>query len=309
LYAILGLLALLVHLQFAHAQDVSEFENSTEPANLENENPPTDNSIPKQKKPRAKGAANRLAEPLNPGWSPKRATKGVGYSTGFLNGSSTFIFEKFNPETSWSLFFGLAKAQNNYTDASVTSTSGTGPVTTSTTTVYGGAKQPYAISLGYAYNWHMVRNDWIMVRAGIFGGLDYFTKTEYKTGTRVESYSSAAPDTVSVTESAYGTVKGQRDPIFNLGPVLDTFVFIRWLPQLAIGLQGGIVYSTDSDSSTKTTVRTRTYQRISGVDQAPSSDTSSTTNSRSLGGPAISTFSVNGTSFSLLGSFVLRYVW
>ncbi len=170
-------------------------------------------------------------------------------------------------------------------------------------------RQPYSISLGTSYNMNIARNDWIMIRWGIFGGMDYYTKVDYQTGTSSQSSSSASPDTFTISETSYGNVKGQRSPVFKLGPVVDSFVFIRWLPQLAIGLQGGMLYATDSDTNTKTTVRTRTFQRVNGVDQTPTSDTGTSTEARSLGGPTISTFSIAGTTFNLFGNFVLRYVW
>ncbi len=294
----------------SHAQDSTDIESGDLTQTVENI-APEEADASKTKKSRGKGSLieSRFSDALKPGWTPRRATTGLGYSTSFLSGANTFIFEKLKPNTSWSIFFGLTKAANSYSDSSKTATSGTGPVTTTTTTTYSGVRQPYTISLGYSYNWHMVRNDWIMVRAGVFGGMDYFTKTDYKTGSRSESYSSTTPTTVTVSETLFGEVKSSRDPIFKLGPVVDTFVFIRWLPQLAVGLQGGILYSTDVDSSQKTSVRTRTYQRINGVDQTPISDDGSTTNLRTRGGPSITTFTVNGTTFNLFGNFVLRYIW
>lgn len=246
---------------------------------------------------------------LNPGWNQKKVTRALGYGTGFLNGSSTFIFETLGQDTSWSFFFGINKSSNTYTDSDSTATSGVGPITTTTTKAYSGVKNPYSISLGTSYNMNIARNDWIMIRWGVFGGVDYYTKVDYQTGSSSQSSSSTTPGTYTITETSYGTVKGQRSAVFKLGPVVDSFVFIRWLPQLAIGLQGGMLYATDSDTNTKTTVRTRTYQRINGVDQAPTSDNGTSTEARSLGGPTISTFSIAGTTFNLFGNFVLRYVW
>ena len=285
-----------------------ELENNDEAGNASTENPKI-SATKNRSKPKTGSPNAKSLNSLSPGWNAKKVTRALGFSTGFLNGSSTFIFETLRPDTSWSFFFGIIKTANNYTDSNSSSTTGIGPTTTTSTKTYAGAKNPYSISLGTSYNMNLIRNDWIMIRWGIFGGVDYFTKVDYKTGTVSQSSSSATPGTVSISETSYGTVKGQRSPVFKLGPVVDSFVFIRWLPQLAIGLQGGMLYATDSNTSTKTTVRTRNYQRINGVDQAPTSDTGTSTEARSLGGPTISTFSIAGTTFNLFGNFVLRYVW
>jgi hypothetical protein len=277
-------------------------------APLENPAQPATTSTPNKVKAK-RPAVTRSMDPLEPGWATKRFGHGLGFSSSFFSGSSTFIYERFGRNTSVTYYLGINKATDSYTNSNSSSINGTGPTTTTSTSTYGGAKNPYSISLGASYNMNVVRNDWILVRWGIFGGVDYFTKVDYQTGTRSVSITSTAPDTQTISETSYGNVKGQRSPIFRLGPVIDSFVFVRWLPQLAIGLQGGMLYSTDSTNETKTTVRTRTYQRISGVDQAPTSDIGSQTEARSLGGPSISTFSINGTTFSLFGNFVLRYVW
>lgn len=291
-------------------------EESSEPAKPVAAPPPA--AAPAPVKPTTNPATSRNSSPraelksadyLNPGWNPKRLKYGLGYSTGFLSAANTFTLDLYKGKESWTFYFGLNKSSDSYSTSNATSTSGTSTITTTNTSSNSGTKNPYAISLGASYNQSLIHSDWLMVRWGVFGGLDYFTKVKYSTGSRSESYASNAPDTVTVTESAYGDVDGQRAMMFKLGPVVDTNVFIRWLPQLAIGLQGGILYATDSKNTTNTTVRTRTYQRINGVDQTPSSDSSTSTEARSLGGPSISTFAINGQTFNLFGNFCLRYVW
>lgn len=248
-------------------------------------------------------------ERLAPGWDQRAFKYGIGFSSSFMSGSSTFVLDRFSNDSSFSFFFGLNKSTDSFTASDSTAGSGTSTITTTTTRTLSGTKNPYAISLGASYNKALVRQEWLLVRAGLFAGVDYYTDASYDVGTQTTSYSSADPTTVTVTETNYGSATASRRAVIKAGPVVDAFVLLRWFPQLAIGLQGGILYSTPGQTDTKTETRTRTYQRINGVDQTPTSSTTSNATSSAQTGPLVSTFAVAGQTFNLFGSFVLRYVW
>ena len=247
-----------------------------------------------------------IVDPFNPGWATTKFKYGIGYGSGFLSSPSTvFIFEKFENSGSFSFYLGFQKSADGYTQTDTTAAALT---TTTKQTSRSGTRNPFSITLGTSYNKPIYRNDWLMVRWGVYGGLDYYFKTSYDTGSRTEVFTNASGDS-AITESGYGSATVSRDAVFKVGPVVDSYFFIRWFPQLAVGLQGGMLYGTPAKVTTDQSARSRTYNRIGGVDQAPSTDT--TTNSTTLSDPgsAVGTFAVNGSVFNAFGNFVLRYVW
>lgn len=262
-------------------------------------------------KPSATSASTQTRSSLDPmlaGWNTRRYTKSIGFSASFL-GTNTIVYENYFSDSSLALYFGANKAADTYSESNQTVTTGTATVTTTTTTTYGGVKNPMSLSLGAAYYGHTFRNNWLLVRTGLFGGVDYFTGTNYNTGSHREVVSSATPNTISITDTNFGDVSANRSTIFRLGPAVDTSFFLRWFPQLAIGFQAAILYSTDNKLKTSTNQRSRTYDNVSGVDQPPTTDTSTSTNTNTLAGPSLSTFAVAGQQFNLFGNFTLKYVW
>lgn len=252
-----------------------------------------------------------VSEPdlLSPGWDSKRPKFGIGYSESFLSGAPTFILEQYLGDVSFSYYFGMKKNADSFNSDDSTTVSGIGPVSTTTTHTDTGSKNPYQLSLGFSYNNKIYQNEWIHIRWGLFAGLDYYTTASYNVGQTQRVVSSATPATADVNEIGVGTVKKTQDPTLKLGPVVDAFFSIRWFPQLSVGFQGGLLYRTDSNMTTQTNTRTRTYQTINGVDQTPTASSSVDDKAVSKAGSSLSTFAVGGTTFSLMGSFSIRYVW
>jgi hypothetical protein len=307
---ILGLAALFIFGHMALAQSTEELDTGETPAAQAPAQAPS-TTQPQAAAPTAAATSTKPAvkiDFLQPGWNPYLIKYGVGYAGSFLNGSNTFIFERFLGPTSYSIYFGINKVGDTYTSTDTSATTGTGPFTTTTTHADTGVKNPLAISLGASYNKRLYRNEWIMVRLGMFGGLDYFNSVSYNTGTSATAVNSATGN-ATVTQTAAGTVTVKRSPVFRLGPVFDSFVSVRWLPQLAIGMQGGMLYGTNFKTSTRTTTTTQTYQVVGGVPQTPTAYTTSDSTADAIAGPSFGTIAVNGTTFNLMGNFVLRYVW
>ena len=248
------------------------------------------------------------SEFMMPGWNTRHYSSSLGFSTSFT-GTSTVVYENYFSDSSIAYYFGASKASDSISVSNVGSVTGVSPTTTVNTTTYSGAKNPFTLSIGSAYYKHTFRNNWMLVRMGIFGGADYFTGTSYKTGSHRETTVSTTPNTTSIVDTNFGDVTANRTMVFRLGPTFDTSFYLRWFPQLAIGLQAAILYSTDNKTSTTTNTRSRTYDSISGVDQTPSSDNSTSTQVDSLVGPSLSTFAVAGSTFNLFGNFTIKYVW
>ena len=250
-----------------------------------------------------------LIDPFNPGWSTQKVRHGIGFGSTFMTGATNqFIYDHFDNDAGYSVYLGFSKAADSYAVSNVAGTTGTTTTSTTISETRSGQKNPFVLSLGGSYNRPIMRNDWLMVRWGVYGGVDYYFKTSYDTGTHTEVTNNTTGD-VAVTDTGYGSVSVTRDPVFKVGPMIDTLFFLRWFPQLAIGMQGGIMYATPSKTASETTSRNRTFNRVGGVDQTPTSNTEQTVRSTQDTGSTVGTFAVAGTQFNLFGNFVLRYVW
>ncbi len=247
---------------------------------------------------------------FQPGWNPNKFKKSVGFSTTFLSSTSAITYEEYSDDqASWTYLLGLSKSSDSYTPTSSTTTSGTTTITTTSSTTYSGSKNPYAIGIGTIYSKKIFRNEWIFLRLGVFGGIDYYTNTSYQSGTKSEVSTSTSPETTNISETNYGKVDVTRGMPIRMGPVIDSTLFLRWFPQIGIGFQAAMLYSTGMTTKTKSSLCTKSYSVVSGVEQSPTSLSCVEQTSESIAGPSLSTFAVAGSTFNLFGSFTIKYVW
>lgn len=295
----------------------SEDDQYQEPTTLEDSAPaPAIDSAPAKSGAKSSGKATAatgavtLEDSFKPGWNSNKLDQGVGISNSFLNGGYTFIYDTgLTKKNSWTYYFGYNKTADTFSENTTNGASGVGTITTTSSTTNSGLKSPKTFSLGASWNRRLFKNNFMQARWGIFGGLDYYTDVDYPKGSKSTSTSSATPTTTAYSESAYGTTEVSKSPSLKLGPMFDSYLFLRWFPNIAIGFQGGIFYTTNVKTTTKTKTTTQSYNIVSGVPQTPSSySTSESTDTGSTGG-AGSTFASNGAVFSFTGNFVLRYVW
>ncbi len=279
----------------------------SEPVSLE-----LNNKAVKEFKPNVTPANDLASTFMKPGWNSAKIKNGVGFSGSFLGTGNAFIYETgLNKMTSWTYYFSFAKSSDNFTDSNTNANSGVAPgtITTTNTKTRTGTKNPMSLGFGASYNQRIYRNSFFLSRWGFFGGLDYATKVNYGTGTQVTTQSSLTPTTLNIVETNFGEVEVSRSPVLRLGPVFDAYVFLRWLPNLAVGFQGGILYSTGQETKTVTRTVTQNYSVVSGVNQTPTSFSSSNQSSSVDNGGTGSTFAIAGQNFNLFGNFVIRYVW
>lgn len=301
---------------YAQSEDEGELVLEGEEAREAEVAPPSP-VTPTSKPPRAvrgsgqSPSAIKLAEDyVKPGWNATKLQHGIGFNSNFLGTGNGLIYEMgLSRPRSWTFFLGYSKSSDSYQESSTSSNSGTGTVTSIGTTSYTGTKNPHNLSLGAAYNWRLYRNHFFQARVGIFSALDYYTKTSYGTGNASNTVVSSTPGTTTVQENSRGTVTVEKAPNLRLGPVFDTYVFLRWFPNLSVGMQGGILYVTNSQTKTRTRTTTQTYTIVSGVQQSPTAyATSDQTLNQNTGGNG-STFAVAGSNFNVMGNFVIRYAW
>lgn len=280
--------------------------------NIETKNSEGNKQNLKESKQNLKPTSDLASNFLKPGWNTAKIRRGVGFSGSFLGTGNAFIYETgLNQISSWSYYFSFAKSSDNFTDANTTAISGVAPGTITTTNTINrtGSKNPMSLGLGVSYNKRIYRNSFFQSRWGFFGGVDYFTKVSYGTGTEVATESSTTPGTINKVQTAFGEVEVSRNPVFRLGPVFDAYVFLRWLPNLAVGFQGGMLYTTEQNTKTVTRTVTQNFSVVNGVNQTPTSYSSSNQSSSLENGGTGSTFAIAGQNFNLFGNFVIRYVW
>jgi hypothetical protein len=218
---------------------------------------------------------------LQPGWSGNYKY-GLGFSSGYITGTDVFVFDIYtNPDISFTTYFGYYKNEDGF--RKTISNNGTTIIETNS-----GSKVIGTITLAESYNLKVFRNDWINIRVGALFGINYYTKSNYDTGTRSTIIASGA-----VTDTAYGTVTISEAPQFFAGPILSTALNIRWLPMITVGMDGGIVIHTES----KTTTTTKT---TSGA---------VTTTTSAVSRPGLSADTIGNGLFNLRGDFNIRYVW
>jgi hypothetical protein len=316
------LLSLLLSLNVAFAQ--SDDDGYQEPL-APGEEPPApsiDSAPPAAPAPRAT-RPTRAAAPaqtsaptistddyLKPGWNPTKLDTGLGFGSSFLGGGTTVIYDTgLTKRTSWTYYFGYNKTSDSFSGTSSSSVSGVGTTTSSTTNSNSGTKNPKILSIGASWNQRLFKNHFMQARWGLFGGIDYYTKVSYAKGSNTTSVTSSAPTTVNYSEAAMGSTDVTKSPGFKIGPVVDTYLFLRWIPNIAVGMQGGMLYTMDQKTKTHTSTVTQSYQILNGVAQTPSSYTSSDSTQEDKTGGAGSTFAANGATFNLFGNFVIRYTW
>lgn len=251
-----------------------------------------------------------LADPFQPGWKARDFTRALGFSSGLTGSGNAIVIENTpDAESSWAFHFGFNKLNDSFTESNTSSVSGIATTTSTTTLSRSGAKSAATLSFGSSYMSRVFKNDFILVRWGGFGGIDYVTDAKSPVGTRSTSESSATPGTVNITESGFGEQTIKSSPGINFGPVFDASLYLRWFPNISVGFMGGILYKMDRKVTTTTSTVSRTYQTVGGVDQADTSNTKTNVESVQNLGPALSTYALAGQNFNLFGNFVIRYLW
>lgn len=118
--------------------------------------------------------------------------------------------------------------------------------------------------------------------------MNYFTDAEYDTGSRSTNLGTGVN-----TDTNFGKAKVTREKQFFTGPVISTALNIRWLPMITVGMDGGLLVFTESQTETKTSANTGAVS------------TSSTSKTE----PGMTATMTGNGIFNLFGNFTIRYVW
>lgn len=211
----------------------------------------------------------------------------------------------------WGLEFLIGYTKNeDSSSSSVDTNNNTIANTGTTTTTFSGTKNNHTGSLGTVLKAKVFQNHWVQVYGGAFVGVNYFFKTNYQSGSKVETFTDLnSTGNKSVTETSLGNVEVKRTPQVAIGPKLGAEFYPKWIPHLAVGFSTGIATYFGGNTTTTSSLRTRTFTVVNGVDQPASADATRTTVTETSPGIKGVTFGIGGTTFQVTGVFTIRYVW
>jgi hypothetical protein len=70
-----------------------------------------------------------------------------------------------------------------------------------------------------------------------------------------------------------------------------------------------VILSSGADTTAKTLTKNRSYTVTDGTAATPTTDETSSIEQRQPSGGTATTLALGGSTFSLLGSFSVRYIW
>jgi hypothetical protein len=250
-------------------------------------------------------------------WRPSRYTYELGYeaaatnTTGVLGTSvvtgGMWMGDSFGLE----FFMGYTKSANANTETISTSTNTIAtPNTQTNSTSYSGTNAAPTFALAINPRYRLIQTDWFHLNIGLMVGLFLPSSADYQTGTKTETIANTTtPNNKSVSETSWGTVKSENGFNVGVGPRISSQFYIKWFPHLAVGLSTGVFTFLSGNTTTTTDTKTRSYTVVNGVDQTPTSETTTHTVATTKPGFRATTFGLGGTTFALTGSFTIRYIW
>ncbi len=246
-------------------------------------------------------------------WAPHMSHYFVGYegaggTVGVL-GANAIAVGWWGANLGVEFYFGFTKTAGSFVDATSAVTDTLTNSLVSTTT-YTGTLSPPVLTLGIAPKFRLYQNDWIQVNVGGVVAVTPPMATSYPMGIRVETTSNVdSSGNKTVVETAYGTAQAKQDWQLSVGPRIGTEFYIKWFPHLALGFATGVMTSFGGYVQTTSNLRTRTYAIVNGVEQPPTTDSSTVSVSTPKPGYRAATLGIGGSTFSFVGVFTIRYVW
>ncbi|MCC6278457.1 MAG: hypothetical protein IT289_11140 [Oligoflexia bacterium] len=249
--------------------------------------------------------------------SPGAVPSPYRYSLGYESSTTGIMAQNYIVGGKWlssnfgiDIYFGFTKSADTTATSVATSTNALTNARTITTT-YSGSANPNVFTLAAFPKWKLFRNNWLFVFGGPFAGVNYLTKVEYPNGgNTVETIPNANdPTNKSVVDTSIGTTTIESRMHIVAGPRIGAEIFLKWFPQISVGMATGIATTIGADTKQKTSTRSRTYNVVNGVDQAPTADSNAVTETTTKPGISSSTFGLGGTQFNLFGNFTIRYYW
>lgn len=207
------------------------------------------------------------------------------------------------------LFIAASKTSDGVSEVQTTTTNAiTGAKTIST--AYSGTSKPFVLTLGVMPKVKAYRNSWLMVYGAMVGAASYVGGVSNLTGTISSTASNPLrPNDQTITETSYGTVTSDSFLNFAVGPRVGSEIYVKSLPNVAIGFAAGIITTFSGDQTTTSDVRTASYLVVDGIKQTSTSEAGTKTVTRTRPGISGTTVAIAGQSFNLFGTFTIRYVW
>jgi hypothetical protein len=151
---------------------------------------------------------------------------------------------------------------------------------------------------------------WLRATAGFMFAYTSTGSVSYKTGSTTTSWSDTAQETTySVQRNDVGNVSSSTTGRLLLGPRVGTDFYLRWFPHLSLGFSTGLLFGSGGQTTTKTDTEDKSFSVTNGAEQVPTVHTKNSAKSTQTPGTTGETVAIGGSTFNLMGSFTLRYVW
>lgn len=240
-------------------------------------------------------------------WNARKVRQSFGYSP-LLNMAQ---YDRWiTPKYGFFVGFYYQKSQDNFTETKTTNYNQTS-LSLSESVTFGGSRNPTVMSLMIGGKSRIWQNDWLQINWGPLLMYTHGTSVSYATGTITRTVGNVnVPGDFTMNESALGSTSAGVDPKYSMGVKIGSEFYIKWFPNLAIC--GDIVFLNQMPvkGTQETSTATKTYNVVSGVAQAPTAESYSTSRTFNDLGGAASTSQVGASYFNMLGAnWSIKYVW
>jgi hypothetical protein len=137
------------------------------------------------------------------------------------------------------------------------------------------------------------------------------TSVSYSTGNLSRTVANVnTPGDYTVTETNLGSTSSGVDPTYSLGVKVGSEFYAKWFPNIAICADIVFLNQLPLKGTQETNTATKSYNVVSNVAQAPSSESYNTSRVYNDFGGAASTGQVGASYFNLFGAnWSIKYVW
>jgi hypothetical protein len=248
-------------------------------------------------------------------WSPKGTQHSVGVelsdaSYGALGTTAIaygFSRDRFGIE----LYMGYTKEQDTAATTSTTATNDAStPKTKTVSQEFSGVKKPKQTTFGIQPKFYFFSDRWFKASVGFMIARTSSSAVKYNTGTTTTTYADSSNlNSYTVSQTDYGTVSQKSTDKLLYGPRLNTEFYLKWFPHIALGFGTGLIMSTGADATATSSTSNKTYAVTNGTAANPTVDRTESAEQKTPSGGTAKTLALGGSTFSLLGSFTVRYIW
>jgi hypothetical protein len=248
-------------------------------------------------------------------WSPKGMKHSIGVELSDANygalGTTAIAYGYWREKFGLDVYFGYSKDQD--TAASTITTTANDAQSPKTSTIvkeYTGRKNPKKNTFGIQPKLVFVYDRWFRASLGFLIARSSSSSVSYSTGSISTTFADSTNlKNYSVTESDYGTITTSSTAKLLYGPRVNAEFVLKWFPHIALGFGTGVILSSGADTTAKTLTKNRSYTVTDGTAATPTTDETSSIEQRQPSGGTATTLALGGSTFSLLGSFSVRYIW